>query len=98
MHEKTIDRSHSVLMHACMAKDLVQSSINRPTDIGAECALLEGTQQTLACFETGFIPRAILGIGRSTRGKVGPSWKKLSLLIPKVPYIILRSTYGTRSS
>ena len=45
MHEKTIARSHSVLMHVCMAEDFIQLSINRPTDIGAGCALLAGRQQ-----------------------------------------------------
>ena len=45
MHEKTIARSHSVLMHVCMADDFIQLSIKRPTDIGAGCALLAGKQQ-----------------------------------------------------
>ena len=54
MHGKTIDRSHSVLMHACMAEDLIQLSIKRPTDICAGCALLAGGQQPVACFEPGF--------------------------------------------
>ena len=49
MHEKTIARSHSVLMHVCMADDFIQLSINRPTDIGAGCALLGGTEKPLAC-------------------------------------------------
>ena len=49
MHGKNIARSHSVLMHACMFEDLVQLSINRPTDIGAGCALLAARQQPLAC-------------------------------------------------
>ena len=54
MHEKTIARSHSVLMHVCMAEDFIQLSIKRPTDIGAGCALLAGRQQPVAWFETGF--------------------------------------------
>ena len=54
MHGKTIARSHSVLMHVCMAEDLIQLSIKRPTDIGAGCALLAGKQQPDAWFETGF--------------------------------------------
>ena len=54
MHEKTIAHSHSVLMHVCMAEDFIQLSIKRPTDIGAGCALLAGTQQPVAWFETGF--------------------------------------------
>ena len=54
MHEKTIARSHSVLMHVCMAGDFIQLSIKRPTDIGAGCALLAGKQQPIAWFETGF--------------------------------------------
>ena len=54
MHEKLIARSHSVLMHVCMAEDFIQLSINRPTDIGAGCALLAGRQQPVAWFETGF--------------------------------------------
>ena len=54
MHEKTIARSHSVLMHVCMADDFIQLSINRPTDIGAGCALLAARQQPVAWFETGF--------------------------------------------
>ena len=54
MHEKTIACSHSVLMHVCMAEDLIQLSIKRPTDIGAGCALLAGKQQPDAWFETGF--------------------------------------------
>ena len=54
MHEKTIARSHSVLMHVCMAEDFIQLSIKRPTDLGAGCALLAGKQQPVAWFETGF--------------------------------------------
>ena len=54
MHGKTIARSHSVLMHVCMAEDFIQLSIKRPTDIGAGCALLAGKQQPVAWFETGF--------------------------------------------
>ena len=49
MHGKNIARSHSVLMHACMVEDLVHLSINRPTDIGAVCALLAARQQPVAC-------------------------------------------------
>ena len=48
MHETTIARSHSVLMHVCMAEDFIQLSIKRPTDIGAGCALLAGRQQPVA--------------------------------------------------
>ena len=44
MHEKTIARSHSVLMHVCMPEDFIQLSIKSPTDIGAGCALLAGRQ------------------------------------------------------
>ena len=54
MHEKTIARSHSVLMHACITEDLTQLTIKRPTDICAGCALLAGWQQPVACFELGF--------------------------------------------
>eukprot|EP01048_Picozoa_sp_COSAG05_P009810 COSAG05_NODE_827_length_7101_cov_4.580834_1_plen_107_part_00 len=32
-----------------MTEDLIQLSISRPTDIGAGCALLGGTEKPLAC-------------------------------------------------
>ena len=38
--EKTIARSHSVLMHACMAGDCIQLSIEGPTDMRAGRARL----------------------------------------------------------
>ena len=54
MHGKTIARSHSVLMHACMRGDCSQLSIECPTDTRAGRARLEGSRQTGACLEHGF--------------------------------------------
>ena len=54
MHAKKIARSYSVLMHACMPEDFIESSIKRPTDIGAGCALFAERQESVALFETGF--------------------------------------------
>ena len=54
MHGKTIARSHSVLMHACMAGDCIQLSIECPTDMRAGRARLAGSRQPVAYLEHGF--------------------------------------------
>ena len=66
MHGKTIPRSHSVLMRACMAGDCSQLhvSIECPTDMRAGDERLAGSRQAWSLFGARIrIPRAILGLG-----------------------------------
>ena len=82
------DRSLALSTHACMHGWGFHSVKYQKANWHRRRMRAFGRQAAACClvWDRIRIPRVILGLGRSTRGTIGPSWKKRCQPIPKVQY------------